>query len=42
MSVLEHPSFDNHEKVLFATDEVTGLKAIIGVHSTASGPACGG
>ena len=42
MSVFEHPSFDNHERVLFATDEVTGLKAIIGVHSTASGPACGG
>lgn len=42
MSVLEHPSFDNHEKVLFATDEKTGLKAIIGVHSTARGPACGG
>ena len=42
MSVLEHASFDNHEKLLFATDEVTGLKAIIGVHSTASGPACGG
>jgi leucine dehydrogenase len=42
MSVFEHPSFDNHEKVLFATDEKTGLKAIIGVHSTARGPACGG
>ncbi len=42
MSVLEHVSFDNHEKVLFATDETTGLKAVIGVHSTASGPACGG
>ena len=42
MSVLEHPSFDNHEKVLFATDEQTGLKAVIGVHSTVSGPACGG
>ncbi len=42
MSVFEHPSFDNHERVLFATDEVTGLKAIIGVHSTVSGPACGG
>ncbi|WP_300543406.1 Glu/Leu/Phe/Val dehydrogenase dimerization domain-containing protein [Maricaulis sp.] len=42
MSVFEHPSFDNHEKILFATDEATGLKAIIGVHSTASGPACGG
>lgn len=42
MSVFEHPSFDNHERVLFATDEATGLKAIIGVHSTVSGPACGG
>jgi leucine dehydrogenase len=42
MSVFEHPSFDNHEKVLFATDPLTGLKAIIGVHSTVSGPACGG
>ncbi|GJL96744.1 MAG: amino acid dehydrogenase [Hyphobacterium sp.] len=42
MSVFEHPSFDNHEKILFATDEKTGLKAIIGVHSTARGPSCGG
>jgi leucine dehydrogenase len=42
MSVFEHPSFDNHEKILFATDPLTGLKAIIGVHSTVSGPACGG
>ena len=42
MSVFEHPSFDNHEKVLFATDEKTGLKAIIGVHSTARGPSCVG
>ncbi|MCW5725214.1 MAG: Glu/Leu/Phe/Val dehydrogenase [Maricaulaceae bacterium] len=42
MSVFEHPSFDNHEKVLFATDDATGLKAIIGVHSTARGPAVGG
>lgn len=42
MSVFEHVAFDNHERVLFATDDKTGLKAIIGVHSTASGPACGG
>jgi leucine dehydrogenase len=42
MSVFEHASFDNHEKVLFATDKATGLKAIIGVHSTVRGPACGG
>jgi leucine dehydrogenase len=42
MSVFEHPSFDDHEKVLFATDQDTGLRAIIGVHSTARGPSCGG
>jgi leucine dehydrogenase len=42
MSVFEHPSYDNHEKILFATDEVTGLKAIIGVHSTVTGPGAGG
>ena len=42
MSVFEHASFDDHEKVLFATDPETGLKAIISVHSTARGPAVGG
>tara|TARA_R110002073_G_scaffold234182_5_gene395521 strand:- start:3283 stop:4341 length:1059 start_codon:yes stop_codon:yes gene_type:complete len=42
MSVFEHPSFDDHEKVLFATDKDTGLRAIISVHSTARGPSVGG
>ena len=42
MSVFEHKSFDDHEKVLFATDAATGLKAILAVHSTARGPAVGG
>lgn len=42
MSVYEHPDFDNHEHVLFATDEASGLKAILAVHSTARGPAVGG
>jgi len=42
MSVFEHPSFDGHELVLFATDPETQLKALIAVHSTALGPACGG
>lgn len=41
-SVFEHPSFDNHEKVLFATDPQTGLQTIIAVHSTVRGPAVGG
>ncbi|MFW5662029.1 MAG: Glu/Leu/Phe/Val dehydrogenase dimerization domain-containing protein, partial [Oceanicaulis sp.] len=42
MSVFEHKAFDDHEKVLFATDPATGLKAILAVHSTARGPAVGG
>ena len=42
MSVYDHPEFDNHEKVLFATDKESGLKAILAVHSTARGPAVGG
>lgn len=36
------PDFDNHELVLFGRDKATGLSAIIAVHSTALGPACGG
>ncbi|PZP31264.1 MAG: amino acid dehydrogenase [Roseateles depolymerans] len=31
-----------HERVLLATDPVSGLKAILAVHSTARGPAFGG
>lgn len=42
MSVFEHKSFDDHEKVLFAADPASGLKAILAVHSTARGPAVGG
>ncbi len=34
--------FDNHELVLFGSDKATGLKAIIAVHDTTMGPACGG
>jgi len=42
MSAFEHPSFDEHELVLFASDPETRLKAIIAVHSTARGPGTGG
>ncbi|NNK73429.1 MAG: Glu/Leu/Phe/Val dehydrogenase, partial [Flavobacteriaceae bacterium] len=35
-------SFDDHEQVVFCNDKDTGLKAIIGVHSTILGPALGG
>jgi leucine dehydrogenase len=36
------PDFDDHEAVQFVTDEKTGLRAIIAVHSTHLGPAAGG
>ncbi len=42
VAVFNHPEFDNHEQVVFCSDRETGLKAIIAVHSTALGPACGG
>ncbi len=42
MSVFEAPDFDHHETVAFFDDKATGLRAIIAVHSTALGPACGG
>jgi len=35
-------SFDDHEQVVFCNDKDTGLKAIIGIHSTVMGPALGG
>ncbi|HEX4294276.1 MAG TPA: Glu/Leu/Phe/Val dehydrogenase dimerization domain-containing protein [Rhizomicrobium sp.] len=42
MNVFDSPDFDHHEQVAFFDDKATGLKAIIAVHSTAMGPACGG
>src|SRR5947209_11999937 len=36
------PDFDAHEDVHFFTDEASGLRAIIAVHSTHLGPAAGG
>jgi leucine dehydrogenase len=36
------PDFDAHEDVHFFTDEKSGLKAIIAIHSTHLGPAGGG
>jgi len=42
VAVFNHPEFDNHEQVVFCSDAESGLKAIIAVHSTALGPACGG
>ena len=42
MGVFEAIGGDAHEEVLYGTDPVSGLKAIIAVHSTALGPALGG
>jgi len=36
------PDFDDHEEIHFVTDEKSGLKAIVAVHSTHLGPAAGG
>ena len=42
MAVWNSPEFDNHEQVCYFSDEHTGLKAIVAIHSTARGPAAGG
>src|SRR5580698_10830077 len=42
MNVFDSADFDHHEQIAFFDDKKTGLKAIIAVHSTALGPACGG
>lgn len=40
--MFDHAAFDDHEKVVFASDDETGLRCIIAVHSTQLGPAAGG
>ncbi len=42
MGVFEARDFDHHETVAFFDDKRSGLRAIIAIHSTALGPACGG
>jgi leucine dehydrogenase len=42
MGLFDAADFDNHETVAFFNHRATGLKAIIAIHSTALGPACGG
>ena len=44
MSVFDTGGTDasGHEQVVFCQDRQTGLKAIIGIYSTALGPALGG
>lgn len=40
--MFSHREFDRHERVVYAHDAATGLKAMIALHSTALGPAFGG
>lgn len=40
--IFGNASFKAHEQVVFCHDEETGLKSIIGIHSTTLGPALGG
>jgi leucine dehydrogenase len=42
MSVFDHPEFDHHEALHFFNEPLSGLRAIIAVHSTALGPGAGG
>jgi leucine dehydrogenase len=42
MTLFDSPAFEGHEGVHAFSDEKTGLKTIIAVHSTARGPAAGG
>ncbi|MEL7311094.1 MAG: Glu/Leu/Phe/Val dehydrogenase dimerization domain-containing protein [Pseudomonadota bacterium] len=42
MSVFDNLAFEQHERVLHCSDPVSGLKAIIAIHSTFRGPAAGG
>lgn len=40
--MFDHPSFDAHEQVVFASDNASGLRAIVAVHNTSRGPSLGG
>ena len=42
MSVFEHINGGGYEQVVFCSDDHSGLRAIIAIHSTALGPALGG
>ena len=40
--VFSHAAFDNHEQVIFVSDDASGLRGIIAIHNTNLGPAAGG
>lgn len=42
MDIFNHPEFNNHEQIVFFSDKLTGLRAIVSIHNTNLGPALGG
>ena len=42
MTLFDLPDFDDHEQVVYCSDNASGLKAIIAIHSTKLGAAVGG
>ncbi len=42
MGFFDAPDLNHHEQVVFAHDEITGLRAIIAIHNTSLGPSLGG
>ena len=40
--VFDEVAREGHEQILYGYDEVSGLRTIIAIHSTALGPALGG
>jgi leucine dehydrogenase len=42
MNVFEHINGDGYEQIVFCSDDQSGLRTIIAIHSTALGPALGG
>ena len=42
MNILEQIGADGHEQVVMFSDPGSGLKAIVAIHDTTLGPACGG
>ncbi len=42
MGVFDHVKGDGYEQIVYCTDDPSGLRAIIAIHSTALGPALGG
>jgi leucine dehydrogenase len=42
MALFDLPDFDDHEQIVYCSDDNSGLKAIIAIHSTKLGAAVGG